>query len=76
MAQYYNLIIFILGVVFGSGVFYSLTLNEIKNQKETNKLFNEKLNDLHKKIDCLQECFVKLIERIARLESKINGKTN
>lgn len=76
MIQYYNLIIFVIGVIFGTGVFYSLTLNEIKNQKETNKLFNEKLNELNKKIDCLQDCFIRLIERIARLESKINGKTN
>lgn len=71
-----NLFVFAVGIVFGSGVFYSLTLNELKNQKEMNKMFQEKLNELSRKIDCLQEIFIRLTERIAKLESKLENRFN
>lgn len=66
--------IFLVGTIFGAGSFYGLVLARLNGQKEFNKQMQEQFTLLNHKLDEVKCDIIKLTERIARIEGKINGK--
>ncbi|MFH8039039.1 MAG: hypothetical protein QXJ14_03450 [Candidatus Aenigmatarchaeota archaeon] len=62
---------FIIGIIFGAGSFYGLTIFRLNNQE---KKFEELQKRIENKLDQLSCDIRVLAERVSKLEGKINGK--
>lgn len=69
-----NGVIFVVGIVFGVGAFYGMTNGKFNEQHRFNEILTKRLDRMEEKIDELTKNFSEVLERISKIEGKLNDK--